>query len=65
MSYGVFAFIRYFVRLMTLVVVSISPKFSILASLPMVVDCRAVKASMFLGRSSGFSSVNCSEKSGM
>ena len=65
MSYGVVALERYFVRFTTFVVVSMSPKFSILASLPIVVAWSAVKASVFEGRSSGFSFENFSAKSGM
>ena len=46
------------------VVVSISPKFSFLAILPIVVVWSAVKALMFRGRRSGFCLLNFSAKSG-
>lgn len=65
MSYGPFALKRYFVRLTTFVIESISPKFSILTILPISVECRASKASMFFGISSGFCSENSFAKSGM
>lgn len=65
MSYGVFAFVKYFVKFITFVVVSISPNVSILMSLPSVVDWSAVKASVFGGRRSGLSSINLVAKSGI
>ena len=44
MSYGKFALNKYFISLTTFVVVSMSPKFSILTSLPISVEWRASKA---------------------
>ena len=65
MSWGDFALKRYLISLTTLVVVSMSPKFSILTSLPISVEWRASKGGVFFGRSSGYCSENFFAKSGL
>jgi len=61
----VFALNRYLISWTTFVIVSISPKLSILTIFPISVEWRASNASIFFGRSSGYCSENFSAKSGM
>ena len=65
MSYIPFALVRYFVRLTTFVIVSMSPKFSILIIFPISDEWSASNGSAFGFSSSGFCFANFSAKSGM
>ena len=66
MSYAFVALDRNLIRLTTLVIVSMSPKFSIRTSFPISVEWSVSNASRFFGgRSSGFSFENFSAKSGI